>query len=109
METAADPDNDYDRVWHNKLGFMTVANGDIIAFDLDDPGDDKKVVYLSHDDGEGHGHTLGDSFLAYFSNLLLIGGCGNEDWQMIPFLGPSGLDPDCGNAKTYRELIKLAW
>ena len=102
--------DDYDKVWHNKLGFMTVPNGDIIAFDLSDPKDDKKVVYLSHDDGEGHGVVLGENFEEYFSNLLLIGGCGNEDWQMIPFIDKAkGLCANSENADTYRKLIGLTW
>lgn len=106
----SNPDDDYDKIWHNKLGFMTVANGDIIAFDLNDPNDDKKVVYLSHDDGEGHGVVLGENFNEYFSNLLLIGGCGNEDWQMMPFIDKvKGLCAHSENADTYRKLIGLTW
>lgn len=106
----SNPDDDYDKIWHKKLGFMTVANGDIIAFDLNDPNDDKKVVYLSHDDGEGHGVVLGENFEEYFSNLLLIGGCGNEDWQMMPFIDKvKGLCAHSENADTYRKLIGLTW
>lgn len=97
----------YDKVWHNKLGFMGVRNGDVIAFDLASPSDDKPVVYLSHDDGEGHGYLLGRSFAEYLENILLIGGCGNEDWQMLPFCKNtvSGLDPFCENAVKYRRII----
>lgn len=106
----SNPDDDYDKIWNNKLGFMTVPNGDIIAFDLSDPNDDRKVIYLSHDDGEGHGIVLGEIFEEYFSNLLLIGGCGNEDWQMMPFIDKAkGLCADSQNADTYRKLIGLTW
>ena len=100
-------DDEYDRIWHNKLGFMTVGNGDVIAFDLLDNNEDKKVVYLSHDDGEGHGYILGSNFASYLENLILVGGCGNEDWQMIPFCQDetSGIDSLCENAKMYREII----
>ena len=107
----SDPNDDYDKVWHNKLGFMNVPNGDVIAFDLGDPKDDKRVVYLSHDDGEGHGYLLGESFSDYFSKLLLIGACGNEDWQLLPFTidNISGINPNCDNAKIYREAIGLSW
>jgi len=105
------PNDPYDTVWHNKLGFMTVPNGDIIAFDLNDNSEDKHVVYLSHDDGEGHGYILGENFADYFSKLLQVGGCGNEDWQMIPFIPDNinGINPDCENAKIYREFIGLHW
>lgn len=102
-----DPDNEYDKVWHNKLGFMTVENGDVIAFDLLDDKEDKKVVYLSHDDGEGHGWVLGDNFASYLEKLILIGGCGSEECQMTPFCqdSTSGIDPYCENAKNYRKII----
>ena len=104
-----DPDDPYDKVWHNKLGMMTVGNGDVIAFALDDGNTDNRVVYLSHDDGPGHGYVLGSNFQEYFSNLLLIGGCGNEDWQMEPFItdAQKGINPDCENARLYRDLIGL--
>ena len=102
------PDDPYDVVWHNKLGLMTVGNGDVIAFDL---SAEKRghVVYLSHDDGEGHGYTLGKNFEDYFSKLLSVGACGNEDWQMMPFIDDRdiGIDPDCENARIYRQLIGL--
>ena len=110
-ECFSSPEDPYDKVWHNKLGFATVGNGDVIAFDLSDPKEDKRVVYLSHDDGEGHGYVLGRSFADYFTNLILIGACGNEYWQMMPFItdSSSGIDPDCDNANNYRAAIGLQW
>lgn len=106
-----DPNDEYDKVWHNKLGFMDVDNGDVVAFDLEDPSADKRVVYCSHDDGEGHGYTLGKNFGEFLDNLLAVGGCGLEDWQLLPFInGPEkGIDPDCRNAKQFRERINLTW
>ena len=110
VESGLDPSDDYDKIFYNKLGFMTVPNGDMIAFDLSDPKEDKRVVYLSHDGGDGHGVVLGESFEAYFSNLLLIGACGNEDWQMMPFIDKTkGLCATSKNAETYRNLIGLIW
>lgn len=101
-------EDDYDKVWHNKLGFMTVGTGDVIAFDLSDSKEDKRVVYLSHDGCESHGVVLGETFADYFDSLLLIGGCGNEDWQMMPFINNlKGLDAYSENANTYRKLIGL--
>lgn len=102
-------DDPYDQIWHQKLGFMTVPNGDILAFDCTDPKQDKRVVYLSHDDSEGHGVVLGESFQAYFQALLYIGGCGNEDCQMLPFVDSSkGLCVHSQNAAIYRRLIGLS-
>lgn len=105
----SDTEDEYDKVWHNKCGFMTVANGDVIAFDTETDSDNPPVVYLSHDDGEGHGYVLGKDFDTYFRNLLLVGACGNEDWQMLPFCqdATSGIDAFCNNAKVYRNLIHL--
>ena len=70
---------------NTKLGFMNVPNGDAIAFDMKESEINPSVVYLSHDDGEGHGYILGKDFNTYLEQLLLVGACGNEDWQMLPF------------------------
>lgn len=102
-----DPNHAYDRVWHGKLGLMTVPNGDVIALDTASDENDPPVVYLSHDDGDSHGYVLGKTLDAYLERLLLVGGCGNEEWQMAPFLDNAvdGLNPDCENARAYREII----
>ncbi len=102
-------EDEYDAVWHHKLGFMNVANGDVIAFDVKENETNPQVVYLSHDDGEGHGYILGKDFDTYFEQLLLTGACGSEDWQMLPFCpdAQSGIVSDCENAKEYRKLIGL--
>ena len=102
-------DDEYDAVWHHKLGFMCVPNGDVIAFDVNENETNPPVVYLSHDDGEGHGYILGSDFNTYCEQLLLVGACGNEDWQMLPFCpdAQSGIVSDCDNAKNYRRIIGL--
>ena len=43
---------------NTKLGFMNIPNGDVIAFDMKESEINPSVVYLSHDDGEGHGYIL---------------------------------------------------
>ncbi len=93
----------YDRVWHNKLLFLFVPNGDRIALDLAFPTE-PPVVYLSHDGGEGHGYLLGDSFIDFMDRWSLLGCPGPEDWQMMPFLSSptAGLDPDCDKANVWR-------
>ena len=108
FNNVSDP---YDKVWHNKLGFITVDNGDVIAFDLCDPKEDKQVIYLSHDDGDAHGYVLGKNFGDFFTKYLLIGACGREWWGVLPFINDatSGIDPYCDNAKMYREIIGLQW
>lgn len=108
-ECFTDEEDEYDSVWHHKLGFMHVPNGDIIAFDVKRNETNPPVVYLSHDDGDGHGYILGKDFDTYFEQLLLVGACGNEDWQMLPFCSDaqSGIISDCENAKKYRRIIGL--
>jgi cell wall assembly regulator SMI1 len=54
----------YDQVWHDKLAFHEVGNGDYIAIDLC-PARTGEVVYLSHDDGDGHGQVLARSFALF--------------------------------------------
>ncbi|MBQ6570214.1 MAG: SMI1/KNR4 family protein [Clostridia bacterium] len=100
-------ENEYDRVWHKKLGIIEVGNGDIIALDTETNPDNPPVVYLSHDDGEGHGAVLGKDFDTFLMNLISVGGCGMEDWQILPFVPDmqKGIDPDCNNAKEFRKII----
>ncbi len=104
-----DPNDEYDAVWHNKLGIMCVANGDVIAFDLADEDLDKRIVYLSHEGSEGHGMVLADNFIDYIDRLLLIGGCGSEDIQLLNFVedDENGIQTDCDNAKLYRNFLGI--
>ena len=84
-ESFIDPDDPYDKVWYDKLAFMTVPNSDMIAFDVTAGHSDCPVVYLSHDDGELHGCRLGTSFVDFMSRWSNLGCPGPEDWQMAPF------------------------
>ncbi len=101
--------NDYDRVWHNKLAFQEVGNGDLIAVDLH-PEQAGKIVYLSHDDGEGHGLVLAASFRDFIERWVQLACTGGEDWQWLPFIneGIEGLDPAGVNAGVWRALLKIA-
>ncbi|MDN4608461.1 SMI1/KNR4 family protein [Sporosarcina highlanderae] len=103
------PDDPYDKVWHNKLAFCDVGNGDYLAFDTTD-SDDAPVVYLSHDDGRGHGYKIANNFIELIHNWSKIGFVGCEDWQWLPFtISPeSGIDADGETAIRFREWIGLA-
>lgn len=103
------PDDPYDKVWHNKLAFCDVGNGDYLAFDMTD-SDDAPVVYLSHDDGGGHGYRIANNFVEFIDNWSKIGFVGCEDWQWLPFTtGPeSGIVTNGETAKQFREWIGLA-
>jgi cell wall assembly regulator SMI1 len=103
-----DPDNDYVRVWHDKLAFQRVGNGDLIAIDLR-PDNAGKVVYLSHDDDEGHGRVLAPSFRDLIDRWVPLACSGGEDWQWMKFLGEdgTGLDPAGDNALAWRTLLNI--
>ena len=100
-----DYNNDYDKVWHNKLAFCEVGNGDYIAIELEKENYGR-IVYLSHDGGEGHGYYLADNFKELLNNWSKVGCVGGDDWQWELFCTEGkGIDPDCKNAKLWREYI----
>jgi hypothetical protein len=89
----SNPNDPYDRVWHNKFPILEIGNGDMLGIELGTP-DNQAVVYLSHEDSFIHGYRLGRDFEDYLDRLSLLGCVGSEDWQFYPFL----FDPD---AKEY--------
>jgi cell wall assembly regulator SMI1 len=107
-EVFPDPDNEYDRVWHNKFVFQEVGNGDYLSIDLS-PAFYGKIIYLSHDDGEGHGYVMANSFSELLNNWTKLGCIGGEDWQWLPFCESktSGINPTCANAKIWKQIIGL--
>lgn len=106
-ECFSNPDDEYDRVWHDKFPILQVGNSDMVAIDPSLPGE--PVVYLSHDDGEGHGYRLGDNFVDYVDRLVRLGCPGAEDWQWLMFTdGPeSGLLVDSPAARRWREWLGI--
>jgi len=107
-EVFSNPADEYDRVWYNKFVFQEVGNGDCISIDLtlQDYG---KIVYLSHDDGEGHGYVMANSFFELLRNWVKLGCVGGEDWQWLPFCENklSGIDPTCENAQLWCEVTGI--
>jgi hypothetical protein len=104
-----DTEDPYDRVWHDKLTFLVVANGDHLAIDLSDR-DAEPVVYLSHEEGETHGYLLGNDFADFVDRWSLLGCPGPEEWKLAPFL-PSpttGLDPYSEEAVQWRQWLGLS-
>jgi hypothetical protein len=108
LEVFSDPHDDYARVWMDKLAILDVPNGDLIAVDISRP-DVAPVVYLSHDDGEGHGRVLGHSVLDFIERWSLLGCVGPEAWLMVPFLRPDVpyLDPVGDRAQRWRTWFGL--
>ena len=107
-EVFSNPEDEYDKVWYNKFVFQEVGNGDFIGIDLM-PESYGKVVYLSHDDGEGHGYVMANSFSALLNNWVELGCVGGEDWQWLPFCEnkSAGIDPNCENALLWKQVIGL--
>ena len=104
-----DPEDEYGAVWHDKLPFLDVGNGDYLAIDVAS-AEDETVVYLSHDDDDGHGYRLGETFADFVDRLTRLGCVGPEAWQYMPFMdGPNSyLLPDCENGKVWREWLGFA-
>ena len=106
-EVYPDYNNEYDRVWHNKMSFHQVGNGDYIAIELE-PENYGKVVYLSHDGSENHGLYIADNFKEFLMNYAAVGCTGGEDWQWEPFYSKSkGIDPTSKNAETWYKVLEI--
>ena len=100
-------DKEYDRVWHNKMSFFQVGNGDYIAIELE-PENYGKVVYLSHDGNVNHGLYIADNFKEFLMNYAAVGCTGGEDWQWEPFYTKGkGIDPTSKNAKTWYKVLGI--
>jgi hypothetical protein len=79
------PEDEYDKIWHNKVPFIDVPNGDMIVFDTSVSVDNSPVLYLSHDGSEFHGHRLAKNFIDFITRWSNLGCVGTEDWQFEPF------------------------
>ena len=102
-----DYNNEYDRIWHNKMAFHQVGNGDYIAIELE-PENYGKVVYLSHDGSENHGLYIADNFKEFLMNYAAVGCTGGEDWQWEPFYTKGkGIDPTSKNAKIWYKVLGI--
>jgi hypothetical protein len=101
-ECFPNANDSYDAVWHDKLAFHDVPNGDYLGFDSEG-----RVVYLSHDDGQGHGYVMASSFPDLLTRWVPLGCPGPEDWQWLPFVSSavSGILPDSENAKHWLRMM----
>jgi hypothetical protein len=102
------PQDPYDRIWHNKLAFHDVGNGDMITLDLN-VETDAPVVYLSHEGDDFHGTILGKNFIDFVDKWSLLGFVGAESWQFQPFINSKtdGLEPNSENANAWRKWLGL--
>jgi hypothetical protein len=103
-----DESDPYDAVWHHKAAFYEVGNGDYLAFDLS-ASNYERVTYLSHDDGEGHGHVLASDFGDLLDRWVPLACTGGEDWQWHPFT--SGLttmiEPHSEVGERWRRTLRI--
>ena len=104
----SDPSDSYSVVWHNKLAFYEVGNGDYLSIDLS-PDGYEQIVYLSHDDGEGHGHVLAANVLDLLDRWVPVACTGGEDWQWLAFTQnkASPIDPTGDAAKKWRWILGI--
>ena len=106
-EVYPNSDKEYDRVWHNKMSFFRVGNGDYIAIELE-PENYGKVLYISHDGSENHGLYIADNFKEFLMNYAAVGCTGGEDWQWESFYtAGKGIDPTSKNAKTWYKVLGI--
>ena len=106
-EVYPNSDKEYDRVWHNKMSFFRVGNGDYIAIELE-PENYGKVLYISHDGSENHGLYIADNFKEFLMNYAAVGCTGGDDWQWEPFYTKGkGIDPTSKNAKTWYKVLGI--
>ena len=104
-----DPEDPYDAVWHNKLAFYEVGNGDYLAVDLA-PERYEEIVYLSHDDGEGHGHVMAANAIELIRRWVPLGCAGGDDNQWLPFTDSrqSPIEPNSDTAEKWRWILGLS-
>ncbi|MBO9199537.1 MULTISPECIES: SMI1/KNR4 family protein [Niastella] len=81
----SNPEDSYDKIWHNKVPFIDVANGDVIAFDTSESTIESPIIYLSHDGSDFHGKRLAKNFIDFITKWSNLGCVGTEDWQFEPF------------------------
>ena len=77
-------DNPYDKIFHNKLVFQELDNGDLLAIDLEKESYGK-VVYLSHDGSDLHGYVMAISFAEFLEEYTKLGCIGGKAWQWEVF------------------------
>ncbi|AUM63299.1 SMI1/KNR4 family protein [Brevibacillus laterosporus] len=99
-------DDPISEVWHNKFIFCDVGKGDFLAFDLA-KGPDCPVVYLSHNNIQGHGYLLGNNFIDFMDRWTAIGCPGPTFSQLNRFVSSptSRLDPNGAYAKEWINWI----
>lgn len=105
-EVYPEPDRPYDAVWHGKLGFHPMPDGDCLGVDLD-PGRSGAIVFLSHDGSDGHGYVLADSLAELLDRWVPLACPDGDAWLAFVPWDHGPIDPTCANASTWRQLLGL--
>ncbi len=79
------PNDEYYATYYNKIPFISVPNGDLIAFEKEIINGESAVIYLGKQAGELDGKRLAKSFTEFISKWSNIGLVGTEEWQLSPF------------------------
>lgn len=89
------------RIWHG------IGNGDALLFGI---GDENKqeISYYMHDLFDGGpeddlGECLGKNFEDFIDRWIRIAFIGPEEWELWPFLGKNGVDPDSELSKEFQK------
>lgn len=92
-----------------KLLLNQVDNGDLILFDLAPSGDQKPIVYYSHDAEYEGLPQVASCFEDYIQNLLKLGLVGDDFYILEPFLNTAkgGIDAEQPNALAWRRVFGL--
>jgi hypothetical protein len=103
-----DRSNPYNAVWHEKLAFYEVGNGDYLALDLQ-PETYEQIVYLSHDGSGQNGYVLAANFEDLLDRWVPLACPGGEDWQWMPFTndGNTSIDPNSENGREWQKLLGI--
>ena len=91
-----------------RLPFIAVGNGDLIAFDMRKGNKNCPVVYLSHEnDSQCHDMKLGNNFVDFLANWSSVGCAGPEYWGFEVFynLRQQKISGSGRNAKRWRKLM----
>ncbi|MFN8670848.1 MAG: SMI1/KNR4 family protein [Candidatus Sericytochromatia bacterium] len=74
------------KIWENKIPFIEIGNGDLIAFDYSSKKDNYPIVYLSMDCmGLLHGKILEENIIDFFDVWTFIGCVGPESNALEQF------------------------
>ncbi len=107
LETI-DADDGIKQAFAGKLAVCLMANGDYLAIDIAQPGDEP-VVYIEHENDAMQGYRLASDFQDFLGRWSALGCPGPEWWQWEPFTGGDRgfLDPDGANARLWKRTLGL--